>query len=103
MSKVYSFRLNTENPREALAINMIETRSSLGYSLRHILTEALIDFEGSGNQENRRESIYDRLSELIGELDKRVANQESNNDKPSLSQEFLVAVKKTAKPGIVSD
>ena len=61
MSKVYSFRLDTENPREALAINVIETSASQGYSLRHILTEALINFPGNGNQENRWESIYNQL------------------------------------------
>ncbi len=103
MSKVYSFRLDTENPREALAINVIETRASQGYSLRHILTEALINFPGDGNQENRWESIYNQLSELIRQLDKRAANQESSNEKPPLSQEFIVAMTKAAKPGIVSD
>ena len=103
MSKVYSFRLNIKNPREAQAKDVIDNWVSQGYSLRYILTEALINFPGNGNQENRWESIYNQLSDLVRELDKRVVNQESRNKKSSLSQEFIVAMKKAAKPGIVSD
>lgn len=103
MSKVYSFRLDTENPREAQAISVIEFYASQGYSLRHSLTEALINFPGNRNQENRWESICNQLSELLYELDKRIVKYESSNKKPSLSQEFLVAMKKAAKPGIVTD
>ena len=41
MSKVYSFRLDENNPREAQAREVIDAWVSKGYSLRHILTEAL--------------------------------------------------------------
>ena len=46
MSKVFSFRLNDDNPREAQAREEIKAWVKEGYSLRYIITEALlIDFD----------------------------------------------------------
>lgn len=42
MSKVYSFKLNDDNPREAQAREIIEAWVEERYSLRHIITEALL-------------------------------------------------------------
>jgi hypothetical protein len=47
MSKVYSFRLSENNPREIQAREVMEALISQGYPLRYILTEALIWY---GNQ-----------------------------------------------------
>lgn len=49
MSKVFSFRLREDNPREVQAQDVIEAWISEGYSLRHILTEALLQYDNNGN------------------------------------------------------
>ena len=45
MSKVISFRLNKNNPREAIAWHVLQARIAKGYSIRHIMTEALIKLD----------------------------------------------------------
>ena len=59
MSKVCSFRLDSDNPREAQAIEVIDNWVSQGYSLRNLLTEALI--KRGINQDNSS-----KLIEYIG-------------------------------------
>ncbi|MCU0485171.1 MAG: hypothetical protein MUC85_03575 [Anaerolineales bacterium] len=45
MSQVISFRLDENNPREAQAQQVLQTRASRGYSLRHTRVEALLALE----------------------------------------------------------
>lgn len=45
MSKVYSFRLDENNPREAQAREVIEAWVEEGYSLRYAVVEALITYK----------------------------------------------------------
>jgi hypothetical protein len=59
MSKVYSFRLDSENPREALAMDVINTWVSQGYSLRRILTDALINYQDKGNDEREWNRVFE--------------------------------------------
>jgi hypothetical protein len=59
MSKVYSFRLDSENPREALAMDVINTWVSQGYSLRQILTDALINYQDKGNDEREWNRVFE--------------------------------------------
>ena len=103
MSKVYSFRLDADNPREAQAIEVISTWVSQGYSLRYILTEALIK---NGNvQENSSilaESI-DRLSELVREFDNGGGNNDRSDEKTKLPMAFTDAMKKSAMRGMSSN
>ena len=42
MSKVISFRLNPDNPREAQALEILRTKQAEGFSSRRVLTDALI-------------------------------------------------------------
>lgn len=103
MSKVYSFRLDADNPREAQAMEVIDTWVSQGYSLRYILTEALIK---NGNvQENSKQLVetIDRLSELVQAFDKGVGNNDRRDDKTKLSMAFTDAMKKSIKQGIRSN
>lgn len=103
MSKVYSFRLDADNPREAQAMEVIDTWVSQGYSLRYILTEALIK---NGNvQENSKQLVetIDRLSELVQAFDKGVGNNDRRDDKIKLSMAFTDAMKKSIKQGIRSN
>lgn len=61
MSKVFSFRLREDNPREVQAKEVVEAWISQGYSLRYILTEALIQY---GNKGEYNEAIGDLVEEL---------------------------------------
>ena len=45
MSKVYSFRLCDENPREAQAREVIEAWVEEGYLFRYIIVESLISYK----------------------------------------------------------
>ncbi len=45
MSEVISFRLDTENPREARAQKVLTVWQEEGYSIRHTITEALLTLE----------------------------------------------------------
>ncbi len=49
MSKVISFRLDKANPREAQALNILDTWIGQGYSLRFIFTKALLDIDQPGS------------------------------------------------------
>jgi hypothetical protein len=100
MSEVFSFRLSEDNPREVKAKEVIETRISQGYSLRYVLTEALIRYGGKGNH---REEMVDFLEQLKGLVSQppngRLLEGLEANDKKSLSSTFIEAVKKSVKPG----
>jgi len=100
MSKVYSFRLSADNPREAQAIEVINTWVSQGYSLRYILTGALIK---NGNvQENSKQLVetIDRLSELVQAFDKGVGSNDRRDELTKLPVAFTDAMKKSVKRGI---
>ena len=61
MSKVYSFRLDENNPREAQAREVIETWFSQGYSLRHQLVDVLISFQNKGFQQNEYGELFKQI------------------------------------------
>jgi len=103
MSKVYSFRLDANNPREAQAREVIDAWVSQGYSLRHVLTDALISYGENGGAENGWEKVYDQLSEIVRELGNGVVEKESNGDNMALSPVFVDAMKNAVKQGIRSD
>ena len=65
MSKVYSFRLDAENPREAQAREVIDVWVSKMYSLRHILTDALIGYGCHGDTTKEWDKVYDQITELV--------------------------------------
>ncbi len=66
MSEVINFRLDKNNPREAQAREMIEVWVKQGYSLQHILTEALLRLK---NQEDIvRQSQLGDIIETIERL-----------------------------------
>ena len=61
MSKVISFRLNPDNPREAQALEILISKQSEGFSSRRLLTDALISME------TRREEVTFFSLEKIGD------------------------------------
>ena len=102
MSKVYSFRLDADNPREANAMEVINTWVSRGYSLRYILTEALIKSGNVQDNSKRLVEYLDRISELVQEFDKDRGSNDRREEKTKLPVAFIDAMKKSAKQGIRS-
>ena len=100
MSKVYSFRLDADNPREAQAREVIDVWVSQGYSLRHIITEALINYQEDGKLNDGWEKMYDQLLELVRGLENGRARTQTISNNQNLSQDFLSAMKKLAGKGI---
>lgn len=70
MSKVYSFRLSDENPREAQAREVIEAWVEEGYSLRYVIVEALISFSDKDIEQSGLNEIMGQLQGLFLTLDK---------------------------------
>jgi hypothetical protein len=99
MSKVYSFRLGSENPREAQAKDVIEVWLEKGYSLRYLVVDALISYNKLDVEHNELNSIVDQLRELIFSFDKISEDQSSDTVLPN---SFLMAVKNSVKLGITS-
>ena len=100
MSKVYSFRLDVDNPREVRAREVIDVWVSQGYSLRRIITEALINFQEDGKLNDGWEKMYDQLLELVRGLENGRARTQTISNNQNLSQDFLSAMKKLAGRGI---
>ena len=57
MSKVYSFRLSNDNPREAQAREVIEAWVEEGYSLRQVIVESLLSLESGTNSYSEIRSV----------------------------------------------
>jgi len=102
MSKVYSFRLSEDNPREILAREMIDAKISQGYSLRQILTEALISYGDNQGSQKGLDKYIDQLTELIQELDIKRGSSIRSDHALGLSSSFVNAMKRSAKQGISS-
>ena len=95
MSKVYSFRLSNDNPREAQAREVIESCVAEGYSLRHVVVEALLSTKQEGREHDNLNSIVGQLHDLILSLDNR--EHTSGSD---LSSSFLNAMRQAVRDGI---
>jgi len=102
MSKVFSFRLSGDNPREIKAREIIETRISQGYSLRQILTEALIADGNNQEKPNGLDKYIDRLSELIQGLESGKGSSMRSKNESGLHPSFVKSVRSSAKRGISS-
>jgi hypothetical protein len=99
MSKVYSFRLSEDNPREIKATEVMKAWISQGYPLRYILTEALIGLGNKGDSIEGMEKFFDRLIPVIerlvnGEVDIRNGSGDLNS---ALQESFIASVIKSAK------
>lgn len=97
MSKVYSFRLDEHNPREAQAKGVIHAWVEEGYSLRHVVVEALLSFGNNDAGQSELNEVVEQLQDLILTLDRPPIPQSSDT---LLSNSFLDAVKQSAKSGI---
>ena len=114
MSEVISFRLDRNNPREAQALAVLKKGQEAGYSLRHVLTEALLALEAAAEEE---QAVAQALTEVAGRLEQiqsalerlrpmdvtTALPQTGHSPQADLAESFVLAVKSTAKPGIAFD
>jgi len=109
MSEVISFRLDQSNPREKQALERLNLWISRGYSIRFILTQALIgiddiDAETVNQSTHELDLVVDQLNRLFELLSnpktKSVPKMDINIDPIKLKESFLTAVKQGIKPGI---
>lgn len=104
MSKVYSFRLSDDNPREAQARKVIEVWVEEGYSLRHIITEVLLVSSDNRNGDDRICTLFEQITRMISELEDTASlGVNGEREIPNLSSSFMVAVKNSAKNGLRSE
>ena len=101
MSTVFSFRLDENNPREAQALQILQAWASRGYSLRHVLVEALLAYK---EDESREGNNSDALEQIIAML-QEMRNEHNHEHKPGdqdihLSNTFLNAVTRATRSGM---
>ena len=102
MSKVYSFRLCDDNPREAEAREVIKVWVGRGYSIRHVITEALIAYSKKEDNGDEFGALVDHLKELINDMENGVGIKMAK-DKISLSMSFISAIKQSVRSGIKTE
>jgi len=100
MSKVYSFRLDEKNPREAKAKEVIDAWSAQGYSLRNIITDSLINSLSNTNQPREIGSLLEQLLEKINQLDHSALPEARKEENPSIQVKFVESIRRSVKPGL---
>jgi hypothetical protein len=109
VSEVISFRLSKDNPREAQALDMLRAWSIEGYSVRQIITEALlkltdINAEITADTLSELKMTLEQVSQLLEQLGNRNSTQTSKQgtrqDNSELTDSFINSVKKSAKVGV---
>jgi len=101
MSKVYSFRLDDNNPREAQAREVMVAWVEEGYSLRYVITEALLIYFDRQNEDDRVSNLLEQIKKMISELENTTRLEIINElEVPSLPSSFVFAVKNSAKNGL---
>jgi len=98
MSKVYSFRLDENNPREAQARKVIDAWVAKGYSLRHQLVDVLISFQDKGSQQKAYDELLKQVERLI--VHSKRSNQAPNDLSDILSDKFIGPLKMSVKDGL---
>jgi hypothetical protein len=110
MSEVISFRLNPHNPREAKALDVLEIKMVEGYSIRQIITEALIHSacqkhnQDWTNDETNLQSTLVEISKFLQQWnDKNIKKVETDVEfveHEDLANSFISSVKLNIKPGL---
>lgn len=110
MSEVISFRLDPRNPREAKALQVLEEMITKGYSVRFVISEALILSRCYESDSERVENDLD-IQTTLRELTKMLANIQTgelsvkSSSSVSLKHEnlgdsFINSIKLSSKPGL---
>ena len=107
MSVVISFRLDPENPREAQALDILNTKQSDGFSRRRILTDALIGMVAPTRQSDllSMDEFNQALEQVSGLLERlnggiQPQNQPVRAQASGLNENFINSVRVAARPGI---
>ena len=110
MSEVISFRLDRHNPREQRAMDVLNAWQTKGYSLRFIITEALIKLD-----EDRCPALdttagfdYHEVVAKVTEMIKCIAkdpltpidDRGKGTSQTALTETFLASVMKATRPGL---
>jgi len=101
MSKVFRFRLDENNPREAQAMRVIDAWIEEGYSLRQLLVDVLVTYKNESGHKPDTEALLEKIMSLlvtISDGKKSILNGNVRDDK--LSQKFVGAISKSAKDGM---
>ncbi|MBI5930926.1 MAG: hypothetical protein HY862_16570 [Chloroflexi bacterium] len=118
MSRVVSFRLDEDIVEEGQALEILEAWQTKGYSIRQIMTWALMALEGAEPQnaapDGETGATIAELKSVLGQAQeflevlrdmKAVPDQVKipSQQKPILSDAFVASVKKAARPGLKLD
>ena len=111
MSKIISFRISEDNPREKIALEILRERAVQGYSIRQTIVDSLlclrensISCEGGSNYSSVIKSI-ESLSTLFHNYftDKPIIERnDMGSQQIDLSPSFLTSIKTVLKPGLKS-
>lgn len=100
MSKVYSFRLDENNPREAQAKEVIEAWIAQGYSLRHHLVDLMLESQNKNFQNKQYIELFEKIEHLIlvskGDEDKEFVDTLGW----TLTETFIGSISKSMKSGM---
>jgi hypothetical protein len=112
MSDVISFRLDKDNPREEKARRVLKAWYEKGYSLRYIMTEALLRLDES-HATTAEDTTLGEVNEglnWISRMLERIGNDKSSEieyeEKPAESEltvGFLGMIRQAAKPCLKCD
>jgi len=113
MSEVISFRLDKDNPREARALEVLRAWYAQGYSVRHILTEALLELEESQQQDEVSAFALDEVNRALHQVIQMLERMQNGRyvaaaaddpkPKAALTNAFVASVRNAAKPGLKLD
>jgi hypothetical protein len=103
MSRVFSFRLDENNPREAQAIQILQTWANQGYSLRYVIIMALLALTDKNKQSDISTELKQIIS-LLQDLQGQTSVERPQQDQEkSLSESFKNAIAKVNRPGLRVD
>lgn len=113
MSEVISFRLDKSNKREADAFEILEAWCSKGYSVRHVMIEALLKLGDPGLEFSQNSPNPDlnivlfKVNKLLEQIEKSDISINPRPDEKTLrsglADGFLLSIKNAAKPGFKID
>jgi hypothetical protein len=109
MSKVISFRLDKNNPREAKALEVLKNKRDEGYNIRHIIMEALINLDETNphlESPTTKElftivmKVHQLLERIKGDDELSLTREAAMDTNLELTENLVSSVKKTIKPGL---
>ena len=102
MNKVYSFRLSDENPRESQAREVIEAWVRDGFSLKHLIVDALLALSKDLSRTEDLAVLIANLEKIVMKLQGGKFKQQNEQDETELSMAFISTLKTSVKSGLGS-